>query len=107
MAGGGFAEIYRATICVLLDNKAEVKKKVAIKSERNQEGRANHEKNILETLINKSWPYIAKFYWTDYHECKDDLIMEFYQNKSLDHFKMNYKVTLSLSTKLHLLWQIS
>ncbi|KRX08636.1 Protein kinase-like domain [Pseudocohnilembus persalinus] len=106
VAEGGFSEIYKVQMTIIQDNKQEVKKKFAVKKERYKSGRASHEKKILEMLEGKIQPNIAKFYWTKFPQCADDLIMEYYPNKSLDHFKVNFSITLSLTSKLYILWQI-
>lgn len=53
------------------------------------------------------WPYIAKFYYSNDPQYVDFLWMEYYPHKSLDYFKANFTSTMSLNTKIYLLFQIA
>ncbi len=49
-------------------------------------------------------PYLAKFYYSTDKEYVHKLMMEYYPNKSLDYFKLNFLSTMSLNTKIYLLF---
>jgi len=58
-----------------------------------------------ETLKNKENPFIGKYYWYKADNYDDSLLMEYYSYKSLDQFKSLYWSTISLNTKIFILYQ--
>lgn len=59
-------------------------------------------------MSNKECPYIARFYSCDNNgQYKDSLFVEYYHYKSLDQFKAFYSPTMSLNTKIYILYQIA
>lgn len=50
-------------------------------------------------------PFLAQTYCSS--ELSDCLLMEFYANFSLDHYKKKFHLTLSLHTKLYILYSIA
>lgn len=119
---GGFAEIHKITADLVMKNKNEVNNKVLIqkkgKISKNNNvpddktiydniQRINNEKKILNGLKDAECPYIAKFYHCSNKDYADSLFVEFYPFKSLDQFKTYYGPTMSLNTKLYILYQIA
>lgn len=57
-------------------------------------------------IKNLECPYIAKFYYNR-DSTDTSLYLEYYPFKSLDHFKNVYGYTMSLNTKLYILYQVA
>jgi len=62
-------------------------------------------KKKRKTICEKECPYVGKYYFCDDPLYKDSLLMEYYSYKSLDQFKMLYWPTISLNTKIFILYQ--
>ncbi|KAL4456275.1 hypothetical protein ABPG74_014236 [Tetrahymena malaccensis] len=126
---GGFGIIQKCKLECIMNGKKEAKQFI-IKIDRNDNNqvvkKVPHEINILQNYflnkkINKiiffiqkrkqlndeSNLFIARYYYSNQQKYQDILFMDIYQYKSLDILKLQFSQTMSLITKLYIMWQIS
>ncbi|KAL4504362.1 hypothetical protein ABPG72_009808 [Tetrahymena utriculariae] len=107
---GGFGIIQKGKLECIMNGKKE-NKQFIIKKDRedllNKVTKVPHEINILKQIKDESNLFIAKYYYSNQQKYQDVLFMDIYQYKSLDILKIQFSQTMSLITKLYIMWQIS
>ncbi|EWS74236.1 protein kinase (macronuclear) [Tetrahymena thermophila SB210] len=107
---GGFGSIQKGKLEYIMNGKRESKQFI-IKKDREdlhyQVKKVPHEINILKQIKDESNLFIAKYYYSNQPKYQNILFMDMYQYKSLDILKLQFSQTMSLITKLYIMWQIA